>query len=163
MTSPVFFWHFAIFFSSGRGSFFVLSAPWRAGRPPGPRAHVWALAEVRGTCSGGSKWQVPSGRDSKHVEPSRCIQTQEQVKIMSDGSCDIWDLECHHCRQTVLGDGKVFPRHQHARHATTFSTIRLRIWPYYFFVPFCEMNQLQTNPQPTLLRPSFAKLDQFNF
>ena len=92
-----------------------------------PRAS-WALAEILGTCSGGSKCQVPSGRDSKHVEPSRCIQTQEQVKIMSDGSCDIWDLECHHCRQTVLGDGKVFPRHQHARHATTFSTIRWRIW-----------------------------------
>ena len=66
-------------------------------------------------------------------------------------------------RHYVIGDGTVFPPHQHARHATTFSTIRLRIWPYYFFVPFCEMNQLQTNPQPTLLRPSFAKLDQFNF
>ena len=49
------FWHFGIFFSSGRGSFLVLSAPWHAGSPPGPRTEVWALAEVRGTCSGGSK------------------------------------------------------------------------------------------------------------
>ena len=23
-------------------------------------------------------------------------------KIMSDVSCNIWDLECHHCRQTIL-------------------------------------------------------------
>ena len=54
------------FFSSGRGSFLVLSDPWHAGSPPGPLAQVWALAEVRGTCSGGSKWQVPTGRDSEH-------------------------------------------------------------------------------------------------
>ena len=67
-----FFWPFGIFCSSGRRSFLVLSAPWHAGSPPGPRAQVWALAEVRGTCSGGPKWQVPSGNDSEHVEPSRC-------------------------------------------------------------------------------------------
>ena len=51
-------------------------------------AQVWALTEVRGTCSGGSKWQVPTGSDSEHVEPSRPMQTHVQVKIMSDGSCD---------------------------------------------------------------------------
>ena len=90
------------FFSTGLGSFLVLSAPWHAGSPPGPRTQVWALAKVRGTCSGGSKWQVPSGRDSEHVEPSRCMQTQEQVKAISDGSCDIWDLECHQRRQRLL-------------------------------------------------------------
>ena len=55
----VFFWPFGIFFSSGRGSFLVLSAPWHAGSPPGPRAQVWALAEVRGTCSGGSSGESP--------------------------------------------------------------------------------------------------------
>ena len=101
------FWPFGIFFSSSRGSFLVLLAPWHAGSPPGPRTQVWAPAEVRGTCSGGSKWQVRSGRDSEHVEPSRCMQTHVQVKRMSDGSCDIWDLECRQCRQTLLGDGKV--------------------------------------------------------
>ena len=58
----VFFWPFSIFFSSGRGSFLVLSAPWNAGSPPGPRTQVWALAEVRGTSSGGSKSQVRSGQ-----------------------------------------------------------------------------------------------------
>ena len=31
-------------------------------------------------------------------------------------------------RHYLLGDGKDFPRHQHARHATTFSAIRWRIW-----------------------------------
>ena len=52
----VFFWPFGIFFPCGRGSFLVLSAPWHAGSPPGPRRQVEALAEVRGTCSGGLKW-----------------------------------------------------------------------------------------------------------
>ena len=110
----VFFSLFGIFFSSSRGSFLVLLAPWHAGSPPGPRTQVWAPAEVRGTCSGGSKWQVRSGRDSEHVEPSRCMQTHVQVKRMSDGSCnvrrltcDIWDLECRQCRQTLLSDGNV--------------------------------------------------------
>ena len=45
------------------------------GEPPGPRTQVWALAEVRGTSSGGAKWYVCSGRDSEHVEPSRPMQT----------------------------------------------------------------------------------------
>ena len=26
---------------------------------------------------------------------------------MSDGSCDVWDIECRPRRQTLLGDGKV--------------------------------------------------------
>ena len=83
----VFFWSIGIYFSSGRGSFLVLSAPWHAGSPPGYRAQVWALAEVRGICSGGSKWQVPTGSDSDHVEPARPTQTHVQVKKMSDSSC----------------------------------------------------------------------------
>ena len=35
---------------------------------------------------------------------------------MSDVSCDIWDLEnvINVVRHYILGDGKVFPRHQHA-------------------------------------------------
>ena len=47
----------------------------------------FGLAEVRGTYSGGFKWQVPSGSDSEHVEPSRSVQTHVQVKTMSDSSC----------------------------------------------------------------------------
>ena len=57
----VFCWPFGIFFFSGRGHFLVFSAPWHPASPPGPVAQVWALAEVRGTCSEGSKWQVRSG------------------------------------------------------------------------------------------------------
>ena len=106
----VFFWHIGIFLSSGRGSFLVLSAPWHAGSPPGPRTQVWALAEVRGTSSGGSKW-LRSGMDSDHGEAFRPLQAHVQVKRMPDGSCNIWNLECHQCRQTILtlDDGKVFP------------------------------------------------------
>ena len=36
----VFFWPIGIFFSSMHGSFLVLSAPWHAGNPPGPRTQV---------------------------------------------------------------------------------------------------------------------------
>ena len=90
------------FCSSGRGSFLVIWAPWHAGRPPGPHTQVWAMAEVRPTCSRGPKSQVPSGRHSEHVEPSSCLQTHVQATRTSDGSCGIWDLECHQCRRTVL-------------------------------------------------------------
>ena len=43
-------------------------------------AQVWALAEVRRTCSGGSQSQVTTGKHSEHVEPSRPMQTHDQVK-----------------------------------------------------------------------------------
>ena len=100
------------------------------GARPNTTAQVWALAEVRGTCSAGSKSQVTTGRHSERVEPSRPIQAHVHVKKISDGSGDIKDLECRQCRQTLLGDGKVFPRHQLARHATSFiiSTIRYNIY-----------------------------------
>ena len=39
------------------------------------RAQVWALADIRGTCSGGSKSQVTTRRHSEHVEPSSPMQT----------------------------------------------------------------------------------------
>ena len=91
----VFFLPFGIFSSSDRGSFLVFSPPSHAWSPPEPHTNVWALAEVRGTCSGGSKWQLRSGRDYQHVESSRPMQTHVQVKRMSDISCDIWDLEYH--------------------------------------------------------------------
>ena len=111
-------------------AFLSLPAPgrfscYRQGARPNTTAQVWALAEVRGTCSGGSKSHVRLGRDSEHVEPSRPLQTQVRIKRVSDGSCDIWDLGCHQCRQTIVTwRWKSFPRHQHARHATTFNAIR---------------------------------------
>ena len=71
----MFFWPFGMFFSSGRGPFLVLSVLWHAGSAPGPLTQGWALAEVRDTCSGDSKWRVRSGRDFEHVEPSRPMQT----------------------------------------------------------------------------------------
>ena len=83
-------------------SFLVLSAPWHAGSQPEPRTQVWALDEVRGTCSGGLKSHIPSGRPSERVEPSRSLQTHVQVNRITDGPCDIWDLECHQCRRTIL-------------------------------------------------------------
>ena len=66
------------------------------------RVQVWALADIRGTCSGVSKPHVPTGRHSEHVGPSRPLQTHVQVQRMYNDSCDIWDLECHQCRQTLL-------------------------------------------------------------
>ena len=102
----VFFSPFGIFCSSDRGSFLVLSAPWHTGSPSGPNAQVWALAEVRGTCSGGWRWHVRSRRHSEHVEPSRPMPTHVHNTILSgsktsDVSCDIWHLECHQCVQTL--------------------------------------------------------------
>ena len=83
----------------------------RARSPPGPRARVWALAEVRGTCSGGSKSQVPSGRHSEHVEPSRPLKTHVQVKKMSGGYNVISGIlnVINVIRPYLLGDGKFFP------------------------------------------------------
>ena len=81
------FWHFGIFFSSGRGFFLVLSAPWQAGGPPGH--HGASLGPGRGPWHvlWGFKAQVRSRSDSEQVEPSRPLQTHVQVKRMSDGSC----------------------------------------------------------------------------
>ena len=43
------------FYSSGRGSFLVLSAAGHARGPRVQRAQVWDPAELRGACSGDSK------------------------------------------------------------------------------------------------------------
>ena len=55
------------------------------GARPNTTAQVWALAAVRGMCSGGSKSQVTTGRDSEHVEPSRPMHTHVQVTKIPDG------------------------------------------------------------------------------
>ena len=104
----VFLRHVGFFFFSSRGSFLVLSARGHAGSPPEHHGtsvttlQVWALAEVRGTWSGGSKSQVTTGGHSEHVRPSRPLQTHVQARTMSGCSGDIWDHECHQCRQTLL-------------------------------------------------------------
>ena len=65
-------WHFFLF----RPRIFPRALGSVARREPArtPRAPL-VLAEVRGTCSGGSKWQVRSERDSEPVEPFRSMQT----------------------------------------------------------------------------------------
>ena len=50
------------------------------GARPNTTAQVWALVEVRSTCSVGSKSQISTGRHSEHVEPLRPMQTHLQVK-----------------------------------------------------------------------------------
>ena len=101
MYKCVFFAHRHFFSLPVEGLFSCSRLRGTQGARPNTTAQVWALAEVRCTCSGGSNWQVLSGRDSEHVAPSRCMHTHVQVKRMSDLSCDIWDLECR-CRQTLV-------------------------------------------------------------
>ena len=55
------FSRFGFFFSSGRGSFHVLSAPWRTGSPRELHTELWDPAKVRGTCSWGLKMARPLG------------------------------------------------------------------------------------------------------
>ena len=81
-----FFLHIGIFSLPAAGLFSCSRLQGTQGARPNTTAQVGALAEVRGTWSGGFKSQVPAGRHSEHVEPSRPMQTQK----MSEGSsCDI--------------------------------------------------------------------------
>ena len=75
----MFFPPFDTFFSSAHESFIVLSAPWHRSSPSVPHTQVWAPAEVRGTCFGGSKRHVCSARHSEHVVPSRSMQSPTYV------------------------------------------------------------------------------------
>ena len=102
-----FFGTSAFFFLPAAGLFSWSRIRGTKGARPDATAQVWVLAEARRTCSGGSNWQIPTRSDSEQVEPSRPMHTQVYVKRMSDGSCDIWDLECRQRRQTLLGDGKI--------------------------------------------------------
>ena len=90
------------------------------GACPNTTAQVWALAEIRGTCSGGSKLQVPTGRHSEHVQPFTSMQSHVQVK-----KCPTAHLISRILSRQALLDGKIFSRHQLARHATAFSTIKV--------------------------------------
>ena len=123
---------FGHFFSSGHRSFLVLSAPLHAGSPTGPRTQVWALAVVRGACSGGSKWKVRSARDSRSVGPSRPMQTHEH-NTCSTIQLGLKKWQTAHAIPTIFNAVNVarhclvmeryFPDTYRARHATNFSTI----------------------------------------
>ena len=84
-----FFLHIGIFSLLAAGLFSCFRLRGTQGARPNTKVQVWAPAEVRGTCSGGPKSQVTTGRHSEHVEPSRPMQTHVKVKKMSDGLCDI--------------------------------------------------------------------------
>ena len=75
------------FCSSGRGSFLVFSAPWYAGACPDTACKFgpWPTSAARTV--GVRKWQVLSGRDSDHLEPSTFMQTQNHLNKMFDGMC----------------------------------------------------------------------------
>ena len=63
------------------------------------------------------EYGIPTRVDHDEARTSRKSEKQvlicrPQVTNMSDGAYDIEDLEFRQCRQTLPGDGKVFPRHQ---------------------------------------------------
>ena len=74
------FWHIGIFSLPAAGIFSCSRLRGTQGTRRNTRAPVGALADARGTCSGGSKLQIPTGRHSEHVEPSRPLQTHVQGK-----------------------------------------------------------------------------------
>ena len=74
------FRHFGFFFSSGRGSFLVFSAPWHAGSPREHWVQVWALAKVRGTRSGGSKSRKLVNSHGIDFRPVRANQAHANPK-----------------------------------------------------------------------------------
>ena len=80
----VFLWHMGIFSLLAAGLFSCSRLRGTQGARRNTTAQSWALVDVRGTCSGGSTWQVPSGRDSEHVEPFRPMQTHVH------NTCDLW-------------------------------------------------------------------------
>ena len=75
-----FFAHRHIFSLPAAGLFSCSRLRGTQGARPNITMQVWALAEVRGTCSGGSKSHVTTGRHSEHIEPFRPMQTHVQVK-----------------------------------------------------------------------------------
>ena len=71
----------------------LFSCSWLRGTPrarPNTTAQVWALAEVRGTCSGSSKLQVTTGRHSEHVELSRPMQTHVHVLLLGSDQKQVY-------------------------------------------------------------------------
>ena len=122
----VLYWHIGIFFSSGRGSFLVLSVPWHTGSPP--EHHGVSVSPGR------RPWHVLWGFkvESAHGEAFRA---RRAIQAPPKPTYRLKECPTAHVisrflnvinviTQYLLGDEKAFPRHQHARHATTFNTIR---------------------------------------
>ena len=106
-----FFGTFAFFSLPAAGLFSCSRLRGTQGARRNTTAQVWALADVRGTCSGGSKSQVPTRRHSEHVGPSRPLQTHVQVKRICptahviSGILNVLNVVRHY----LLGDGNFFP------------------------------------------------------
>ena len=119
----VLFWHFGIFCSFGPESFLVLSTPWSppehqgASVGPGRRPlHVlWGFKVAR------PHEEAFRARKGIQTPANRCTGWKKcpAAHVISE----IFNA-INVVRHYLLGDGKGLPRHQHARHATTFSTIR---------------------------------------
>ena len=166
----VFFWPIGIFSLPVAGLSSCSRLRGNAGSPPGPRTQAWALAEVGGTCSGGSKWQIPSGSDSEHVKPSRLMQTQAHFACYNL----TWVEKCpaSHVISMILNVvnddkhyfvmEKVFARYL-ARHSTTFSTKRYNLHGFGRIVSSharsCEAN-VTTKWLGLHLRPTSARVQQ---
>ena len=100
------FLHISISCSSARGSFLVLSVAGHARDPRECWVQVWALAEVRGTCSGvqsSENWQITTGLNSDDLEPTRPIETRNNQIIFKE-------KEHHICRVCCN------PSHHHHHH-----------------------------------------------
>ena len=85
------FSHIGSCFSSGRVFFSYSRLRGTQGVRPSTKAHVWGLAEVRGTCSGGSKSRKLASSHGEAFRARRAIQVHTthipctQVKKMSGG------------------------------------------------------------------------------
>ena len=75
-----FFTSISIFCSSARGSFLLLSVTGHAGGPREHSVQVWALAKVRGTCSGGSKSRKRANNHGIAFRSARANQAHANPK-----------------------------------------------------------------------------------
>ena len=115
------FLHICIFFSTGHGSFLVLSAPQYAWSSPehhgagvGPGRGPWHVLWAFKVASNHGEAFWARRAVEIHANPRTGWKKCPTAHVISR------DLKCRQCRQTSRGDGKVFPRHQLARHATIF-------------------------------------------
>ena len=105
--------------------FLVLSAPWHAKSPPKHQGASVGPGRLPWHVLWGFKVASPHG---EAFRARRAIQAPANPRTVKKcptahvipGILNAISVVRHY----LLGDGEVFPRHQHARHATTFSTIR---------------------------------------
>ena len=82
LCTNVFLWHIGIFSLPAEGLFSCSRLRGTQGSPPGHQGASFGPWPSRGTRSGSSKWQVPTGSDSEHVEPhpGPCKPTYYRLK-----------------------------------------------------------------------------------